>query len=249
MDVLAARTRRRGRGQESCCPPLANVVVDRRGAHPGGDQLRKALGDTARSLSTSRRSRSGLSADRAANRQGSRRTGRRLPCRPVARTWRPALGASSRCGPREPWRSGSPSGSRHDARPPDAAIEPAPGRVTPDDRDPPLPVGDDPEAALIAQGLTGSGDRPVEGPGLWVAIESGLPTRLGRRLAAETAPAQYVLLRNRAARRDRLRVQVQLAGGGDRAAAVVRASSGPLAISSPSRTRSCAASLACCRSR
>ncbi len=74
------------------------------------------------------------------------------------------------------------------------------------------PVGDHPEAALIAQGLTADLATDLsKASGLWVVIEGGLADPVGRRLAAETAPAQYVLTGTAQRAADRLRVQVQLA--------------------------------------
>ena len=75
-----------------------------------------------------------------------------------------------------------------------------------------LPVGDDPEAALIAHGLTSDLATDLsKASGLWVAVESGVADPVGRKLAAETAPAQYVLSGTAQRAGDRLRVQVQLA--------------------------------------
>jgi TolB-like protein len=73
-------------------------------------------------------------------------------------------------------------------------------------------VGDDPQAALIAHGLTSDLATDLSKvSGLWVAVESAVADPAGRRLAAETAPAQYVLSGTVQRVEDRLRVQVHLA--------------------------------------
>ena len=73
-------------------------------------------------------------------------------------------------------------------------------------------VGDDPQAALIAQGLTSDLATDLSKvSGLWVAVEGALADLAGRRLATETAPAQYVLSGTVQRADDRLRVQVHLA--------------------------------------
>jgi DNA-binding winged helix-turn-helix (wHTH) protein/TolB-like protein/Tfp pilus assembly protein PilF len=100
-----------------------------------------------------------------------------------------------------------------DAAAPDAAIE------TPRAASGPVvvirpfsTVGDDPQAALIAHGLTSDLATDLSKvSGLWVAVESALADPAGRRLAAETAPAQYVLSGTVQRVEDRLRVQVHLA--------------------------------------
>jgi DNA-binding winged helix-turn-helix (wHTH) protein/TolB-like protein len=99
------------------------------------------------------------------------------------------------------------------AAPADAAIEPLRAGARPMIVIRPFsPVGDHPEAALLAQGLTADLATDLsKASGLWVAIESRLADPVGRRLAAETAPAQYVLTGTVQRAADRLRVQVQLA--------------------------------------
>ena len=73
-------------------------------------------------------------------------------------------------------------------------------------------VGDDAQAALIAQGLTADLVADLSKvSGLWVAVESAVADPAGRQLAAETAAAQYVLSGTVQRGGDRLRVQVQLA--------------------------------------
>ena len=138
-----------------------------------------------------------------------------------------------------------------DTAAPDAAIEPLRAGSRPMIVIRPFsPVGDHPEAALIAQGLTADLATDLsKASGLWVVIEGGLADPVGRRLAAETAPAQYVLTGTAQRAADRLRVQVQLCRGGDRPGSCgPSAWSAPRAISSRSRTRSRAASWPCCRS-
>jgi DNA-binding winged helix-turn-helix (wHTH) protein/TolB-like protein/Tfp pilus assembly protein PilF len=99
------------------------------------------------------------------------------------------------------------------AAPADAAIEPLRSVSRPMIVIRPfLPVGDHPEAALIARGLTSDLATDLsKASGLWVATESGPADPVGRRLAAETGPAQYVLSGTAQRAGDRLRVQVQLA--------------------------------------
>jgi DNA-binding winged helix-turn-helix (wHTH) protein/TolB-like protein/Tfp pilus assembly protein PilF len=73
-------------------------------------------------------------------------------------------------------------------------------------------VGDDPQAALIAHGLTSDLATDLSKvSGLWVAVESALADPAGRRLAAETSPAQYMLSGTVQRADDRLRVHVHLA--------------------------------------
>lgn len=102
---------------------------------------------------------------------------------------------------------------RDDVDAPDSAVE----VLRPDSRPmvvirPFAAVGDDAQAALIAQGLTADLVADLSKvSGLWVAVESAVADPAGRQLAAETAAAQYVLSGTVQRGGDRLRVQVQLA--------------------------------------
>ncbi len=219
MDVLVALAGRAGEvvGREELLSAVwPGVVVTDEVLTQVVIKLRKALGDTARQPeyieTIPKRGYRLIAAVHPGGRSPAVEATNRPAVQPSARMrWRRAAAVAlvAAVASLAVWFV---QRERDDGAPPDAAIEPLRVGSRPMIVIRPFsPVGDDPEAALIAHGLTADLATDLsKASGLWVAIESGLADPVGRRLAAETAPAQYVLSGTAQRAGDRLRVQVQL---------------------------------------
>lgn len=221
MDVLVALASRAGQvvGREELLSAVwPGVVVTDEVLTQVVIKLRRALGDTARQpeyIETipKRGYRLIAAVSPEASSPVPRAAAEKAGVQPAAESrWRIAavVGLVAALGTSAVWLAQRPRDI--DAAPPDAAIEPLRVGSRPMIVIRPFaPVGDDPDAALIAHGLTADLATDLsKASGLWVATESGLADPVGRKLAAETAPAQYLLSGTAQRAGDRLRVQVQL---------------------------------------